>query len=70
MFRNKEDITKVPEAEVADTKTERVCRQCGCSDQDACYHPEHGNCWWVHADLCSHCYLWPGEATRVSVMLA
>src|SRR4051812_1679877 len=22
-----------------------VCRVCGCHEQDACSHPEHGNCW-------------------------
>lgn len=27
----------------------RVCRVCGCSDNDACLPP----CWWVEDDLCS-----------------
>lgn len=34
-----------------------VCRVCGCTMDDPCYHPEHGFCWWVDDDhtLCSHC---------------
>ncbi len=34
-----------------------VCKVCGCADNDPCYHPEHGNCWWVDDthELCSHC---------------
>lgn len=34
-----------------------VCRSCGCTDSEACYHPDVGTCWWVNADhtLCSHC---------------
>lgn len=50
----------------ADKVAVRTCRQCGCSQEDACHHPEHGNCWWVEDDLCSHCQRWPGEATRYS----
>lgn len=34
---------------------ERRCRVCGCTDTTACLHPEHGPCWWVEDDLCSHC---------------
>lgn len=45
---------------------ERVCRVCGCSDNDACYHDDYGNCYWVEKDLCSHCKYFPGEATRWS----
>lgn len=48
----------------------RTCRECGCSDTDACYHPDHGNCYWVEQDLCSHCKLYPGESTRYSQMAA
>lgn len=33
----------------------RFCRECGCTEFDACTHPEHGNCWWVGPNLCSHC---------------
>lgn len=33
----------------------RFCRECGCTDFDACVHAEHGACWWVEPDLCSHC---------------
>jgi hypothetical protein len=50
--------------------TIRRCRQCGCSEEDACIHPDHGNCWWVEEDLCSHCKNWPGEAKRYSVIKA
>ena len=34
-----------------------VCRVCGCTEENACYHPEHGNCFWVDDTftLCSHC---------------
>jgi len=28
-----------------------TCRECGCSDDDAC----EGGCFWVEADLCSRC---------------
>ena len=36
---------------------EGVCAVCGCSDYNACYHPDHGSCWWVDKRhlLCSHC---------------
>lgn len=34
-----------------------VCKICGCTDNDPCYNPMHGNCWWVDDthELCSHC---------------
>lgn len=34
-----------------------VCKVCGCTDNDPCHNPEHGNCWWVDEthELCSHC---------------
>ena len=32
-----------------------VCRVCGCTWENPCYHPEHGNCSWVEPSLCSHC---------------
>ena len=34
-----------------------VCKVCGCTDNDPCHNPEHGNCWWVDDthELCSHC---------------
>lgn len=34
---------------------EQTCKKCGCTQNDACCHPEYGNCWWVEEDLCSHC---------------
>lgn len=37
-----------------------VCRVCGCTQENPCYHPIHGNCWWVEPSLCSHCAAkWP-----------
>lgn len=32
-----------------------VCRVCGCSWENPCSHPDHGNCYWVEPSLCSHC---------------
>ena len=34
-----------------------VCRQCGCTQHNACTNPEHGNCWWADDSetICSHC---------------
>lgn len=34
-----------------------VCKVCGCTDNDPCYHPDWGTCWWVDDthELCSHC---------------
>jgi len=32
----------------------RICRKCGCSENNPCIAPE-GNCHWVEADLCSTC---------------
>lgn len=34
-----------------------VCRVCGCTDYDPCWHPKHGCCWWADDThtLCSHC---------------
>lgn len=34
-----------------------VCRVCGCTMENPCYHPKHGNCWWTDSShtLCSHC---------------
>lgn len=46
----------------------RTCRQCGCNEFDACYHPKLGNCWWIEDDLCSHCKKVPGKAIRYSQM--
>lgn len=33
----------------------RRCRICGCTQDHACVDPDHGACWWVEPDLCSHC---------------
>ncbi len=33
----------------------QTCKICGCTKDDPCYHEKLGMCWWVKADLCSHC---------------
>ena len=33
----------------------RRCRVCGCTEDHACVDDEVGPCWWLEADLCSHC---------------
>jgi hypothetical protein len=34
-----------------------VCKKCGCTDNDPCFNPDWGMCWWVDEthELCSHC---------------
>jgi len=34
-----------------------ICSKCGCTEYNACFHPEHGPCWWLDDEqtLCSHC---------------
>jgi len=33
-----------------------ICRECGCTDESACYDPANGEpCHWIEADLCSAC---------------
>ena len=33
-----------------------ICRECGCTDHDACWTPLRGDgCSWVEPDLCSAC---------------
>jgi hypothetical protein len=32
-----------------------VCRECGCTDDDACLDEDGGPCSWVEANLCSAC---------------
>lgn len=34
---------------------QQKCRVCGCTQDNACTDAEIGNCWWIEADLCSHC---------------
>lgn len=33
------------------------CSVCGCTDDDPCYHPDHGFCGWANSErtLCTHC---------------
>lgn len=34
-----------------------VCKVCGCTENDPCFHPDWGMCSWVDDthELCSHC---------------
>lgn len=34
-----------------------ICKVCGCSQYNPCYHPQYGFCWWADrkATICSHC---------------
>lgn len=41
--------------------TIRTCRQCGCTDHNACVDADGAACWWVAPDLCSAC-----SATEIS----
>ncbi len=37
--------------------TPDICRVCGCTENDPCFHPDHGTCWWDDEEhtICSHC---------------
>jgi len=37
---------------ISRSSTVRTCRDCGCTDNTACYP---SNCYWVSEDLCSEC---------------
>lgn len=34
-----------------------TCKDCGCTDDNACVHMEFGECFWLDEthELCSHC---------------
>lgn len=34
-----------------------ICKECGCTQDDACHHPDYGSCCWEdeNYNLCSHC---------------
>ena len=34
-----------------------ICRICGCTDNDPCFNPKFGACWWMDEKhtICSHC---------------
>ena len=34
-----------------------ICAECGCTEDNACYDPYLGACWWIGKKkiLCSHC---------------
>lgn len=54
-------VYQFSESKTASSKKEivtpGVCRVCGCTDNDPCFHPDYGNCWWHDEEriLCSHC---------------
>lgn len=39
------------------TITKEICRKCGCTNNNPCYHPKYGFCWWEDSKhtICSHC---------------
>lgn len=49
-FHEEEDLLKA-----LDEPIPGVCRVCGCTEKNPCYHPHYGNCFWVEPYLCSHC---------------
>lgn len=51
-LKKEDDLTFTEEEPVFD---EVACRVCGCTETRACFNKEHGPCWWVEPDLCSHC---------------
>lgn len=34
-----------------------ICKVCGCTENNPCFNPVHGYCWWADDthELCSHC---------------
>ncbi len=34
---------------------DRRCRECGCTEDNACQSLAHGRCYWIEPDLCSFC---------------
>lgn len=40
-----------------------TCKYCGCTDDNACVHPDLGACWWVddEHEVCSHCAAFPDD---------
>ena len=49
-FSRSEDLFKA-----LNTPLAGICRVCGCSLENPCYHPDNGFCHWVAPSLCSHC---------------
>ena len=47
IFQHSEKVSVVP----------GICSVCGCTENDPCYHPDYGTCWWADEEhtLCSHC---------------
>lgn len=40
-----------------------TCKICGCTDTNACVHPDFGACFWLDDahELCSHCVELPND---------
>lgn len=53
VFQFSEQVVASPK-EIA---TFGVCRECGCTEDDPCFNPNVGTCWWADDEhtLCSHC---------------
>ncbi len=34
-----------------------TCKICGCTEENPCFHPDYGPCWWTddEEEICSHC---------------
>jgi len=79
LLQNRDGSPRHPLYVPADTKLKKfigpygVCKVCGCVDNNACNHPEHGNCFWIDDDhdLCSHCYIpeWREEEKTIHRIL-
>ena len=50
-------LTAEGEKALAESSTPGVCSICGCTEDNACSNPRHGNCWWTDETrtICSHC---------------
>ncbi len=40
-----------------------ICKVCGCTEDNACVHPDFGPCWWINdkKEFCSHCVELPDD---------
>ena len=32
-----------------------ICKHCGCTNYNHCYHPDYGTCWWIDPNECNEC---------------
>lgn len=53
VYQFSEKVT-TPKKEIS---TPGICRICGCTENDPCFHPDYNTCWWADDEhtLCSHC---------------